>query len=171
MASPAWNSKFPINVFINIQEKNLPRPFGATTKCFHFTSKIRPGAGLPRPQGVPPDQKYCGWSTPPMGGSNHPSLVKIQDMALRHMSVSCVLTIVKRIMENIYLWVPIPTKTSCMHSLLLIIYFWFSKLDETNGRKIGVSNLPINLILANAEVQISCEWVNLVHIVISKLKI
>ena len=26
-----------------------------------FTSKMGPGAGLPRPQGVPLDQKFFGW--------------------------------------------------------------------------------------------------------------
>ena len=31
-------------------------------------------------------------------------------------------------------------------------------------------NLPVNLILPYTEVQISCKWVNLVHIVISNLK-
>ena len=58
--------------------------FGATSWDLGFTSKMGHGVGLPRPQGVPPDRNFFGWWTLPMGGSNHPSFVKIGEMALRH---------------------------------------------------------------------------------------
>ena len=62
---------------------------GATTWILDFTSKMGPGVGLPHPQGVTPDQKYWAWSTYPMGGSNHPSFVKIGDIDFRQVFVSC----------------------------------------------------------------------------------
>ena len=68
---------------------------GATTWILDFTSKMGPGVGLPHPQGVTPDQKYWAWSTYPMGGSNHPSFVKIGDIDFRQVFVSCVEILLK----------------------------------------------------------------------------
>ena len=63
---------------------------GAVRWILEFTSKMGPGVGLPHPQGVAPDQKYWAWSTYPMGGSNHPSFVKIRDIEVRQVFGSCV---------------------------------------------------------------------------------
>ena len=55
---------------------------GGYTRILEFTSKFRIRGGPPTPIRVPPGEKYCGWSTPPMSQSTHPSLVKIRDFAL-----------------------------------------------------------------------------------------